>query len=221
MANNKKEASEIFIVVPSNFDEGFNILGQTLKRRNLIDSIVIGGVLAFIVYLVLYYVFYMDMSINMMIYLVVTFFLGFIVGIVGHNGDPWSIFLMYKFKFYVRRRVTMYNPRVKYEKIAEQKEAYEETNTMDNGEETGQSVYNKFIKKMQEKTQGSDVSGNEKAQETEETYVFEDDIGVSGDVPDEIEKQYSRKKGGNRFGKGKDEEKGKENKKGQKKRKKK
>lgn len=201
MARDRKAETEIFPDIPVNFDDGFHILGFTLKRRFLIDAAIIGLFLGFIVYMILYNIFYFDNGIYMWIYCIVAFGFGFSMGVMGKNADPWSVYLTLKLKHFIRRRITLYNSRIKYEKINEQKAAYEESTVMDDEGETGQSIYNKFMKKMAERARTASEASDKKA-EAEETYVFEDDIGVSNDVPEEIRKQYERQmKGGFNFGK--------------------
>lgn len=201
MARNRQTEQEIFPDLPVNFDDGFHIFGKTLKRRFLIDAAVIGSAFAVLLYMILYNIFYYDDGIVMWIYCGIAFIFGFSLGVIGHNADPWSIFLILKLKHYIRRRITLYNSRIKYEKINEQKAAYETTTVMDNENETGQSIYNKFMQKMAERARAAS-SENEEEAKVEETYIFEDDIGVSNDVPEEIRKQYERQmKGGLHFGK--------------------
>ena len=204
MAKNRKEEQEIYVDIPVNYDEGFHLLGQTLKRRNIIDAIVIAAVFGAITFSVLYYVFYLESIMQIWIYTGIVALVGFFIGAAGRNGDPFSIYVMYKIKHFARRRITMYNSRIKYEKIAEQQKAYEQEDPLNDGKETSQSNWNKFVQKMSERTKNI-TAQTENAENVEESYVFEDDIGYSNSVPEEIEKQFGKqKKGGFRFGKGKE-----------------
>jgi len=97
--------------IPYNVSDGqVSVVGQMVKRRNLIEGLCSGAAVFFLLYSLLPFKF----NIKLVISFIISVFIA-VFGLVGVNGDPVSIFIANWFRFMKNRRITYYNPRVKNE----------------------------------------------------------------------------------------------------------
>lgn len=95
-------------MIPDNFIEGGKLFGGTVKTRNFIEGIVLGGALAIIALMLPLTGFRTRIA--------VTIFMaapGFLLGMFGVNNDPLSAFLMSVRKWRKNRKVMLFNGSVR------------------------------------------------------------------------------------------------------------
>lgn len=96
--------------IPENFESSINFIGFNFKTRNLIEGGIIGVVPSFLICT------YAPIGMKAKLYLVVLVVLPFaFLGLTGIHGDPLSKRIALYFRYKKRRRMCIYNPRIKDE----------------------------------------------------------------------------------------------------------
>lgn len=98
-------------VIPINHAEGQAVAGEIIKTRNLIEGIILGGI-PFVA--VLYFCRSLTFADKVTIAIIVALPMLYL-GINGINGDSFTTFISIWLRYRRKRRVVLYNPRIKTE----------------------------------------------------------------------------------------------------------
>ena len=189
--------------VPDNFEGSFTFMGISFKWVNVIEGVVIGGIAGFAVFELAYNVLLLESFQVIMVLVGVAAAMGFFIGMRGINHDHVYIYIYHTFLQAFRRRKMIYNPRVKYETIY--LDTYEKTQQSQIMSDT---EYKSIASKILSKIKGNKiapvidhnkiVSDQEPVLEENVQYIFEDDIGVIKETPNEFlpQKKKAIRKGG-------------------------
>jgi hypothetical protein len=173
--------------IPSNYSGGVNIGGMNLEIRNIIEAVIIGGILGFVTWYVagvFTQVFTTRLGITL-----VPLAMGVVAGLHGYKGEPISSFLKHMADFNKTKRICYYNKRPKFEAkpLDLQQEQVDSEIFL---RKQGQELIQKF--------KSNKASFNEG--DTPENLFFEDDVGIV-DTPsmytgyeEELKKKRKEKK---------------------------
>ena len=165
-------------IIPENFSEGTGIFGGLVPLRNAVEGVIMGLPTALVIFL------FVHTTIEKkIIILSLTAFPLFVLGCAGYNGDSISCFICYFFKFYSRKRMLRYNPRVKLE--------YADLNT-DEIDELPRDKILKLVKAV--RSSQSTKSEVDSYFAVGQNVLFEDDIALEKRLKSKSKSEKDKKK---------------------------
>lgn len=191
MASNRKLEP---LPIPNNFNGTFNFFGFNFNTINFLEGTAFGAVLGLLGYEFAWNILYTDQVGVLLAFAIGGFAVGLIVGLWGINGDPIHTFFKHMIDYYTHRRMTKYNPRVKYEITYALSLAEEEKNEVTVGVEN-KSIFEQYKEKLiKSQHRNQQAAINERQPEESSEFIFEDDIGVTEKTPEALKRQAEQQK---------------------------
>ena len=171
------------VQIPINFENGVNAFGYNFSSRNIIEASILAPLVAIILGSV---ILPLDLDLNFKITTIFTAVI--LVGgmaLMGINNDPLSTFLINTIRSNLRKRITYYNPRIKFEA----KSAIEDEELTKEKEQQYKSVFDKYKEQM---FNTQSVVDPMKVELDLSNVIFEDDVGIIDKPVEEMSKRERR-----------------------------
>lgn len=162
-----------YLVIPPNYQTGFNILGFVVKKANFFQGILMGSVLLLMFFLL--FVINRPWTSKYVTGFIIVFFAGFGPGVAGVRGGTFWQYISNILKFRANKRVAVYNGRIKLELKRLNYEKHVENALVPKDQII--LFWNRFKNRGLEAEQQK-VSSQVEAFRAYQDYYFEDDEGV-------------------------------------------
>ena len=104
------------VMIPNNYHQGINIWTKNIRVRNAIEGVVFSAAIFMAIRYFMAKILYVDVTEPWPVtVLISSVAIVFGISVVGINDDPITVYIYHCFQTFIKKRVTYYNPRIKYE----------------------------------------------------------------------------------------------------------